>query len=136
MAKLVKASTARRNADKADRAGVWISEIAEQINYAASIGEYETNKWTTFDILDSVTETLEAAGYTVRENTTTYIEVPLPRKRGFWAWLRDAIAGTRVEVQGVPSVLPTPSSAPDDFVSLNVGWHKGPYPEPEEPVVL
>lgn len=136
MTKLVKASTARRNADKADPAGVWISEIAERINYAASIGDYETSKWVDEDLLDEVKSTLEAAGYTVRWCTPTYIEAPLPRKLGFWRRLLEVISGIRAEVHGPCSTAEELGLLADDFVYVTVGWRKGPYPEPEEPVIL
>jgi hypothetical protein len=132
MARLLKASTARRRADSFDHEAYAIEGIANAIEDYADHGIFGFQTSVKEDQEDAVVQLLEKAGYTV-----TYPEYAglvewhagaWPKQRGWFGKLMERLRILAPD----PAVSFIPSIMNEGYVVLNISW----APQEDEPKQL
>jgi hypothetical protein len=120
MAKLIKASTARKRAESVDKAELRLASIAEYIAHTAARGKYECSVGVTNEDEQYIVDALVKAGYTVRYTdlefllNTFALDDPGPKNwfQRLLTKLFDATKEDIVEVRGEP-----------DYEEISISWY-------------
>ena len=129
MAKLIKASTARRRSESVDKAELALSRIAECIASTAARGEYECAAGVSIENEDYVVGALVKAGYKVRYTelefmlNTFALDDPGP-KNWFQRLLSKFFKATKEEI--------VEFRGPRSWEELSISWDPPAEPVTEE----
>lgn len=94
-----------------------LSNVAEQIHYAVSVGEFSILAYMRSDVLAGVKEVLEAKGYTVTEDNGDLIDMePVSNKPSLLRKLANIISPPS------PATPPAPRIPNNHYLVVKISW--------------